>query len=168
MGLDMYLYLKQEEYKGIYISEPDDTDLTLDYPAGMEKIEETMKKMGDSKSVTRDTLYKVGYWRKANAIHQWFVDNCAGGEDDCRPVHCELEALETLLANCKLVKRVPQMAEEVLPTQGGFFFGNTEYDDYYYQNIDDTIEILENVIEFIKNAVANKDYRWSVVYEASW
>ena len=26
---------------------------------------------------------QVGYWRKANAIHQWFVDNVQDGEDDC-------------------------------------------------------------------------------------
>lgn len=167
MGLDMYLFLKKSEYVGTYLADKD-TDLTLDYPLGTEKIEETLKAMGDSKSVSRDTLYKVGYWRKANAIHQWFVDNCAGGEDDCRPVECEVEQLESLLESCKLVKRVPDMAAEVLPTQSGFFFGSTEYDEYYFSDIDDTIKILENVIEFIKNAIANKDYRWSVVYEASW
>ena len=26
---------------------------------------------------------QIGYWRKANAIHQWFVDNVQDGEDDC-------------------------------------------------------------------------------------
>ena len=26
-----------------------------------------------------------GYWRKANQIHKWFVDNVQGGIDDCRP-----------------------------------------------------------------------------------
>ena len=167
MGLDMYLYLKKSEYVGTYLADKD-TDLTLDYPLGMEKIEETLKAIDNSKSVSRDTMYKVGYWRKANAIHKWFVDNCADGVDDCRPVECEVEQLESLLESCKLVKRVPDMAARVLPTQSGFFFGSTEYDEYYFDDIDDTIKILENVIEFIKNAIANKDYRWSVVYEASW
>ena len=27
---------------------------------------------------------EVGYWRKANAIHKWFVDNVQDGNDDCK------------------------------------------------------------------------------------
>ena len=27
---------------------------------------------------------RIGYWRKANQIHNWFVENVQGGEDDCK------------------------------------------------------------------------------------
>ena len=26
----------------------------------------------------------VAYWRKANAIHSWFVENCQDGVDECQ------------------------------------------------------------------------------------
>lgn len=168
MGLDMYLYLKKTEYKGSFMTDPKDTDLTLDYPIGTEKITEMIEKMGISKSVSRDTLYKVGYWRKANAIHRWFVENCADGEDDCRPVECSIEQLESLLANCKLVKKLPEMAERVLPTQEGFFFGGTEYGEDYFHDIDNTIEIIKAVIKFMKDVTAREENDWTVVYQASW
>lgn len=45
----------------------------------------------------------VGYWRKANAIHQWFVDNCQDGIDDCRSVIVEREQLQTLKSLCETI-----------------------------------------------------------------
>lgn len=39
----------------------------------------------------------------------------------------------------------PEVCEE-LPTQEGFFFGSTDYDKYYVDNLDSTIEQLEKVI----------------------
>ena len=46
----------------------------------------------------------VGYWRKANAIHKWFVDNVQDGIDDC-DYHNEVtkEILEDLLDTCEKV-----------------------------------------------------------------
>jgi hypothetical protein len=52
----------------------------------------------------------IGYWRKANAIHQWFVKEVQDGEDKCRPFPVEREKLmelkglcERVLASCQLV-----------------------------------------------------------------
>ena len=46
----------------------------------------------------------VGYWRKANAIHKWFVDKCQDGVDDCKPYYVSIEDLEELLNVCKEIK----------------------------------------------------------------
>ena len=46
----------------------------------------------------------VGYWRKANQIHKWFVDNCQDGEDDCRQAYVSLNQLKELLSLCKQIK----------------------------------------------------------------
>ncbi len=40
-----------------------------------------------------------------------------------------------LLEVCKQVAADPSKAEELLPTQSGFFFGGTEYDEYYMNSI---------------------------------
>lgn len=122
---------------------------------------------------------QAGYWRKANAIHSWFVEHVQDGEDDCE-YHQEvtkgvledlLRTCEKVLASCDLVdgkiqrgysytggKEVPHIvdgqyvkdttvAEDLLPTAEGFFFGGTNYDDYYVQDIQDTIDIVTRVLE---------------------
>lgn len=121
-------------------------------------------------SVSRKTYYEVGYWRKANAIHNWFVENCGNGEDNCQEMYVSLEKLETLLDICKQVSADHKLAPFLLPTQSGFFFGSTEYDDWYFAKVEDTIKIIEPVIEFLKN-IKNKcepNEWYDVVYEASW
>lgn len=97
------------------------------------------------------------YWRKANQIHKWFVDNVQGGDDDCKPYEVSGEQLLELVKLCKKVLKNKELAEELLPTQEGFFFGNTNYDEYYYQDLIDTITQLKDV---------NKDYWYT--YQSSW
>jgi hypothetical protein len=41
-------------------------------------------------------------------------------------------------------------AEFELPTAEGFFFGDTDYDEYYIQDLKDTIEIVEKWEEVYK------------------
>jgi hypothetical protein len=105
-------------------------------------------------------IEEVGYWRKANQIHEWFVQNVQDGKDDCQESYVSREQLEELLGVCRIVKIDKEKAEQLLPTQSGFFFGGTEYDEYYYQDIDNTIEILE---EALSDETAD-----DFAYRASW
>jgi hypothetical protein len=93
-------------------------------------------------------MEQVGYWRKANHIHAWFVDYVQDGIDDC-DYHNEVtkEDLEDLLDICQRVLDDHSLADELLPTQSGFFFGGTEYDEYYFEDIENTIGIIKNVLE---------------------
>jgi len=115
-------------------------------------------------------LDQVGYWRKDNHIHQWFVDNCQDGTDDCRYAYVSEEQLAELLDICREVKKDHTLAEELLPTQEGFFFGGTEVDEYYFSAIDDTIEILEKL-----DLPVGEDRKYDVndptdgyIYNSSW
>ena len=122
---------------------------------------------------------EVGYWRKANMIHDWFVNHVQDGIDDCG-YHNEVtkEILEELLDTCTkvyesctmIVGQVnngsvyengkwtaclepgkvvidPTVAKELLPTTSGFFFGSTDYDEYYVNKIENTIRIINEVLE---------------------
>ena len=124
-------------------------------------------------------IEQIGYWRKANEIHNWFVENVQDGIDDCN-YHNEvtkkdLEKLlyicQTVLDSCELVdgkinngyryengERIPIMedgkyvkdsgvAERLLPTTSGFFFGGTDYDEWYVQDIKNTIDIITKALE---------------------
>ena len=99
----------------------------------------------------------VAYWRKANQIHNWFVENVQDGEDDCRKYHVHFEKLQELVDTCVKVLDNHSLAKELLPTREGFFFGDTEYNKYYYKQLEDTVEALKDLKD-------NGDY----YYEASW
>ena len=158
MGLDMYLEIRKNEYCSKYYQSKG-SDLALEYPKDITEFIPN---------------YEVGYWRKANHIHNWFMQNCAERDewdnpiDDCRPVEITVDKLEKLLDDCKKVLADHSLANSLLPTQSGFFFGSTEYDEYYFSDIEKTIEIIEPVLKFAKHKLEIEDYDWEVYYQASW
>lgn len=137
----------------------------------------------------------VGDWRKANAIHAWFVDNVQDGEDDCEPHEVSKEQLMKLYLICKTIVTEstlapdkvingqcfnnetgeweniyedgyiitnPELAAKLLPTQSGFFFGGTDYDEYYMEDVKYTFELLPKII-------SETDFDKQVIsYRSSW
>jgi len=110
-----------------------------------------------------NVIKEVAYWRKANHIHKWFVDNIQDGVDDCqehRPI--AREDLITLRDACDKVIEDNRLASKLLPTMPGFFFGGIDYDDWYYESIKGTSELCEKLIE-------ETDFdRYELRYESSW
>jgi len=156
MGLDMYLYKKTyvqnwshmppEKLHTISIVRGDNTTTGIK-PERISYITES-----------------VGYWRKFNALHKWFVENCQDGNDDCKTYYVATEKLELLLETLKKIKADHTLAEELLPTEDGFFFGGTEYDSYYFENVDDTVELLEGLLQEEKDMPSYSTYE----YNSSW
>lgn len=64
---------------------------------------------------------QVGYWRKVNAIHSWFIENLADGEDNCQPIYVPRSSLIDLKIACEQVLADHSKADEILPTGSGFF-----------------------------------------------
>lgn len=186
MGLDMYLYAS--EYIGGW-----------KHSSGEDKkkfkaIAKTtgLKPTGESPSFT--VRATVGYWRKANAIHNWFVQNVQNGKDDCQESHVTREQLGELRELCKQVLdsvetvegelpngtsyypdgRVvehkvpgavvaqPGLAAAILPSKAGFFFGNTEYNEYYLDDLRDTVTIVDRVLS--DKSLEGCDF----YYKSSW
>jgi len=150
MGLDMYLNKKT------YVKQWDHIDETKQYKVEVTRGGEPTNI--DPKKV-KYIIEEAGYWRKANAIHKWFVDNCQDGVDDCRDAYVGFNDLQALLDLCRIVIIDKSKAEQLLPSTSGFFFGNTEYDEWYYNDIQNTIEILEKALE-------DKDGEY--YYSSSW
>jgi hypothetical protein len=69
------------------------------------------------------------------------------------------ERLEQLKKVCLEVLENKSLAEDLLPTSSGFFFGSTTYDEYYYGDLNHTIEIINRCLE------SKFDY---FEYQASW
>jgi|LakMenEpi03Aug12_release.lakeMendotaPanAssembly.Ray.scaffolds.fasta_scaffold828240_1 hypothetical protein len=105
-------------------------------------------------------LEDVGYWRKFNALHNWIVIHCADGVDECQDIYVDTDKIEELVSILGKVKNNNDLAEELLPTAEGFFFGGTEYDEYYFEQVERTLKMFEDLLE----EKGSKDF----YYRASW
>lgn len=151
MGLDMYLHAKR------YLTPLDSVGSEL-----LEKVKSLNIVPTDFEPST--ITYSIAYWRKANAIHKWFVDNVQEGNDDCEEYDVSTSKLKVLYNLCCQVRDNREKASELLPTESGFFFGSTEYDEFYYEDINNTIAMLGKFL-------ACDDFKkgfWYFTYRASW
>ena len=127
MGLDMYLE-RQIHVAGLEGAIP------LDYKGRAVKI--------DPYKVTT-IIEEIGYWRKANQIHNWFVQNVQDGKDNCGKYRVSQEQLVELKNLCK--RALESKDPSLLPPLEGFFFGSTRIDDFYFDDLNRTIEILDKI-----------------------
>jgi Ni,Fe-hydrogenase I large subunit len=181
MGLDMYLskktYVKNWEHNG---------------PTGQHKI--TVKKGGKTVKHIQPKrisyiVEEVAYWRKANHIHQWFVQVVQGGKDECQEAYVSVEQLRELKDICEKIvtyfdssvtgeKEVKasfgndwgektydvdeNVLADLLPTASGFFFGGTAYDHWYYQDCKNTIKMIDEAFKGAENIYPE------FYYQSSW
>lgn len=178
MGLDQYLSRK------VYLG--------LSYEHNKKENTKSKIVINNKEYPTKDLqelVYRVGYWRKCNQIHKFFVEKVQENNDDCKEYYVDKEVIKELYDICIKIKekailvdgsiengysfkdgettpiiekgKVISNAEEIaelLPTQSGFFFGDTNYDEYYMQDIEETIEILTPLL----------DCKDDIYYKSSW
>jgi hypothetical protein len=145
MGLDMYLYA--ERYvSGYNFQAGSDTSKLYDKALdlfGMERNED---------SPHLEVKFCVGYWRKANAIHNWFVQNVQDGIDECQTSYVEREQLESLRMVADRARNAYELGDSdlagrILPPTSGFFLGGTAVDDWYADSLTRTIEIIDKALK---------------------
>jgi hypothetical protein len=153
MGLDMTLHRKHY-YGGQYRKKAEELKEKGEERDGLEghtlKIDgKFVKENGIDLDKIDHITEVVMYWRKANAIHDWFDRNCRREDPiaNCEPVYVTGENLRDLVATCHEVLVDNTKAEELLPTTSGFFFGGTDYDEYYYDELKRTIKVLEPILK---------------------
>ena len=154
MGLDMHLY-------ATHYFHPKDEKEGYNLAVKALGAEEFLSKHSYSLMGFVDVKLEVAYWRKANAIHKYFVDNLQSGKDECQTIEVSRSELQDLLDICNEVMEDRSKAEKLLPTQSGFFFGSTEYDEYYFEDIEMTIKQLTSILE-------NAPSHWYFEYSSSW
>ena len=124
--------------------------------------------MGLDMSLSDQNGKQVLYWRKANHIHNWFVQNVQNGEDRCQEAPVTAEQLAELARACRetLVDRKDTArAEEILPTVEGSFFGGTNYDKDYFDINEDTAQKLEKIL---KKKQKDTKHERTFIYQSSW
>ena len=106
----------------------------------------------------------VASWRKANAIHKWFVDNVQNGDDDCGKHHVTVDQLRQLVKVCKEVLKDHSKARELLPPQSGPYFGSIEVDEWYFEDLKSTVEQLTPIIK----ECSPDNFDVTLYYQSSW
>jgi len=164
MGLDMYLYERTwcpRSYQlGKKIKKTNFTTNVYDLDGTTEK-----KKFNDVAYI----YCRKGYWRKANAIHQFFldkrkldlsIDECNG--EDIYITRADIEELQSICEQLLSLKgnKFKEKAKELLPVSQGFFWGSYEYDKWYRQDLKDTLKIIKGL--------NLDDPRVDVIYNANW
>ena len=173
MGLDMYL--SKKTYVKNWNHSSDDEKFTISIQKGGKKFKDI--------DISRITYIEeeVMYWRKANHIHEWFINNSemsyVTGEsllellDLCRTVR-------DMIGKSKKVTKVgnnwdgqdvtietyecEEEVMELLPTSEGFFFGSYEIDDIYLRKVVETIECIEGLMN------EEGEIEGEFIYQASW
>lgn len=179
MGLDMYLTAKVyvgAKYKAVkqnYIEMQDAYEEDKDFVDFKECEVYPTHNIGE-------IIYDIGYWRKVNWIHKWFVDNVQDGNDDCKNYEVSSELLDELYSTCETIldkfckvengkdrKELVDYINDKLPPQSGFFFGKTELKDsaeldYYRESLYDTMQFIRRARNYIEKFGAK------IYYQASW
>jgi hypothetical protein len=95
---------------------------------------------GDEEYQIREEEYRriEELWtgRKENHIHKAIQGITGQTVENCNYLFLTKEQVEHLVERLRLVLKYPDQASLILPTQEGFFFGGTQYDEYYYKDIE--------------------------------
>ena len=161
MGLDMYLT------KRIYIGAHYDhrkVQGSIHITVGGTPIPINLKDV--------DTInMRAGYWRKANQIHKWFVENVQDGDDNCGEYYVSEAHLKDLLntINAVLASSTPdETAMELLPPTSGFFFGSTELDKWYWDDLRESKKIIDAALRDLEEESKIPSVYISFYYTSSW
>jgi hypothetical protein len=189
MGLDMYLYKKSYVKNWDHMKNENKHKVTV-------KMGGKNRPDIKSERITY-IVEEVAYWRKFNALHGWIVKNCADGVDECQEIHLGVEEIEQLLSTLKKVSGIIKVSKKkkknvvvgwnaegdimeeidvfdcdkkivslLAPTEG-FFFGSTDIDNYFKEDVEDSIKIFEGVMDEINKNKENGIY-FDYYYQASW
>jgi len=149
MGLDMYLTAEK------YLFSFNETD-----KAKADAIAQTV----DTRRRVKSVQIEAAYWRKANAVHSWFVNNVQNGVDDCESYRVSRSYLIELRDLCRQIYELKdtKRAESELPPCAGFFFGSTEVGQDYWDDLASTDEQLTAALT--DESLLDCDF----YYRASW
>jgi hypothetical protein len=155
MGLDMYLSARK--YVSDYtFQKGEDTKTVNDILSAVGLERETLSQ--DSPGIS--VAVNVGYWRKVNSVHNWFVKNVQGGVDECQESYVTREQLEELFSTVALA--IKSKNSSLLPPAAGFFFGSIDIDEWYWSDLEYTRDLLKKIL-------SNKSLEgFDFVYQASW
>ena len=87
----------------------------------------------------------VGYFRKVNFLVKYFADLGFDVENQI-PFYITKDQVTELRNRCQTVLDDHSQAEDLLPTMSGFFFGSTDYNEYYFEDVKQVLKYCEETL----------------------
>ena len=153
------MYLYRREYVGGW-----DFQTNMDREGERELYDNIVKVFGHDRLEASPHVYVdicVAYWRKANAIHGWFVNELAKGVDNCQDIYVSRNDLIKLRDLAKTALLEPSIAGDILPPTSGFFFGSYDIDEWYMDDMRNTVKQIDKVLK------QSEEHSY-FYYKASW
>ena len=160
----MYFYARKTTYKSFSKWDNPESTKEVNYPEDLKTFSDYIYDR-NFKSVQTETIYQIGYFRKFNALHSYIVKTFADGIDNCQDIILykeDVEQIKKVLDDILNAHQRVEKAKEILPTQSGFFFGGTDYDEFYFEDVKVAADLMQNLLD-------NFDFeKYQLIYEASW
>jgi len=135
-------------------------------------------------------IEELGQWRKANAIHKWFVDNVQSGNDDCKIYYVGEDKLKKLLGSCNEVIKASKLVDGMVTNGSTFKDGKQipiKEKGKYIENSEVAMKLLPcaegfffgqyeydewylDYIKYTKKVIASalKEKSGDIYYQSSW
>ena len=114
----------------------------LDFPELKQIVEEECKQAYEEYDI---------YFRKVNFLFAYFTNK--GSMVDQYFTFVTKEDADDIIDRCEKVLKDHSKAKELLPTRGGFFFGSTDYDEWYFSNVKDCLSKMKKYRKLLKDGV---------------
>ena len=118
------------------------TKRVLDLP----ELEEQVKKWVEGHYEPYDA-----YFRKVNFLFKYYEDR--GKMYDQCYAFTDVDDIDDIIDKCEQVLADHSLAHSLLPTQSGFFFGSTDYDDWYFSDVKDCLKQMKKYRKLLKEGV---------------
>ena len=110
-----------------------------------------LKKLVDDQFSLASVNFKLGQFRKFNALHG-YIESRIGGVENLQDIHIN-EIIDELYEDCKIILATKDSKDgnadaiKRMPPTEGFFFGSTEVDSWYYSDVKELYDLLADLIK---------------------
>ena len=91
------------------------------------------------------------YFRKVNFLFKYYEDR--GRMYEQYYAFTDADDVDDLIDRCERVLKNHGLAYSLLPTQEGFFFGSTDYDNWYFSDVKDCLKQMKKYRKLLKDGV---------------
>ena len=91
------------------------------------------------------------YFRKVNFLFKYYEDR--GKMYEQYYAFTDADDVDDLIDRCERVLKNHGLAYSLLPTQKGFFFGSTDYDNWYFSDVKDCLKQMKKYRKLLKDGV---------------
>lgn len=120
--------------------------------------------MGLDLYIEKISRKNLAFFRKYNFLISFFEEYYGVEVENLRDLPITKEGIKELIDRCNKVLDNHTLAPELLPTKAGFFFGDTQYNEYYYKDVNDCLTKCLEILPEFDNLESNEYIVFQVWY----